>query len=138
MALMLQPRRCEGCDAELPLLSRPDRRFCNATCRSRGSRRRRFPGRERFAELVSALDPHVGEPVLVAEIRIAARSDWRAAAWYLERAFPERWGGPAAKAAALAAARGEEWARAADARRRPRLAVVPAADSGSPDGDGPN
>jgi transposase len=32
------------------------------------------------------------EEVLVGEIKKAARQDWRAAAWMLERRFPDRWG----------------------------------------------
>jgi hypothetical protein len=31
------------------------------------------------------------EPALVAQIARAGQGDWKAAAWLLERAFPQRW-----------------------------------------------
>jgi hypothetical protein len=35
-----------------------------------------------------------GEQVRVEQVLAGAATDWRAAAWYLERTNPERWGGP--------------------------------------------
>lgn len=51
-------------------------------------------GDKRFARFVKALDAAEAEAedVMVAAIRLAAREDWRAAAWYLERRGPKRWG----------------------------------------------
>jgi hypothetical protein len=37
-----------------------------------------------------------GESVLLARIQTAGTSNWRAAAWLLERTHPDRWGPPAA------------------------------------------
>ena len=35
---------------------------------------------------------HEGEVTRVSEVQTAGATDWRAAAWYLERRYPERWG----------------------------------------------
>lgn len=51
-------------------------------------------GDRRFTKFVRALDEAEAEAedVMVAAVRVAAKNDWRAAAWYLERRGPKRWG----------------------------------------------
>src|SRR6478752_1613796 len=96
----MDDRRCEGCGE--PLNSgRPDRRHHNDTCRQRALRRRR---REREAaaadravdglrpEQTAALEAAIAEPRLVALVAREAPANWRAAAFLLERQYPERWG----------------------------------------------
>jgi hypothetical protein len=41
--------------------------------------------------LAAALEQMLAEPRLVAEIVKASKSNWRAAAYLLERTYPERW-----------------------------------------------
>lgn len=43
------------------------------------------------AEQQATLDAATAEPRLVALVAQAARTQWRAAAWLLERRHPERW-----------------------------------------------
>jgi len=54
-------------------------------------------GDEQFAELRAKIERARGEAEArsVAQIARAAADDWRAAAWLLERGFPDRWGRPA-------------------------------------------
>jgi hypothetical protein len=100
-------RRCENesCHALLASTSRPDRRYCSDSCRQLAYQRRRGPAsrpssidrrrdrdRATLIELERVLASHLEEPHLVALIAKAARSQWRAAAWILERRYPERWG----------------------------------------------
>lgn len=72
------PRTCEGCGRPLPLLARPDRRHCSSICRLIAFRRRQQAA--------------LAEAVLVGDIQQAGAMDWRAAAFLLERHYPERWG----------------------------------------------
>jgi hypothetical protein len=52
------------------------------------------PGDELYRELVerAELATAEGEVRNVAQIAAAARENWQAAAWMLERSYPERWG----------------------------------------------
>jgi transposase len=61
------------------------------TWRSRSRAKR--PGFAGFeAEVVQALAE--GEAILVARVTTAGRDNWRAAAWLLERMYPDRYGPP--------------------------------------------
>jgi predicted nucleic acid-binding Zn ribbon protein len=66
-----------ACGRPLPLLARPDRRYCSSTCRLIAFRRRQQAA--------------LAEAVLVGDIQQAGATDWRAAAFLLERHHPERW-----------------------------------------------
>src|SRR4051794_32440167 len=90
-------RVCLGCGERLPLTSRSDRTTCSDACRTRLSRIRRvvrLPA-PRLDVLIAGLDPARAEALLVTLIAMAARDSWTAAAWILERRWPERWGPPA-------------------------------------------
>jgi hypothetical protein len=52
--------------------------------------------------LVAMLDAPQAEAALLAGVAVAARDDWKAAAWILARRFPTRWNLPE-RPAALAA-----------------------------------
>jgi hypothetical protein len=60
----------------------------------RRGRTSRAPGDELYRELVERVDlaRAEGEVRNVAQIASAARDNWQAAAWILERSYPERWG----------------------------------------------
>jgi hypothetical protein len=100
------PRRCRSCGALLASTSRPDRRYCSASCRVTAYRQREAePGMtaSELDRLVAMLDAPKAEVALVAGISVAAAGSWQAAAWLLERQHPERWGNLAERPPALAA-----------------------------------
>jgi hypothetical protein len=80
---------CVTCGAVLS--GRSDRRHCSPRCRVAAHRERRQGERElrlRLVEDVATIEPDVAEAALVR----AAAGDWRAAAFLLERQYPERYG----------------------------------------------
>jgi hypothetical protein len=95
---------CESCGDELPTLARRNRRYCDARCRRRAFEERHAPDAPELAPVVpfAAIteDEHVQELLarvlaeerLVAQVAAGAKTNWRAAAWLLERRYPERWG----------------------------------------------
>jgi hypothetical protein len=93
-------RLCEGCGEPLPLLSRPNRHHHDARCRARAARKReRRPlvlpgfGPAPPTELEAAVAHATEEVRLVGIVAAeAGRGSWRAAAWLLERQYPEHWG----------------------------------------------
>jgi hypothetical protein len=102
-------KTCANCGAELPELSRSNRRYCDARCRRRAHERRHAPldeadselPREQLAPVVPISDGSgLAEAVerATSETRLtglvaaeAGRGNWRAAAWILERRYPDRW-----------------------------------------------
>jgi hypothetical protein len=96
-------RLCEGCGKPLPASARPNRHHHSHACQKRAYRRRQ---REREAaaaeravgsfglrpEQEAALAAATSEPRLLALVAREAPTNWRAAAWMLERRYPERWG----------------------------------------------
>jgi hypothetical protein len=89
--------KCEACGEELPALARSNRRYCDARCRRRAFEKRHADEPE-FATVLGN-DEQVREVILratsedrlVAYVASAARTNWRASAWLLERRYPERW-----------------------------------------------
>jgi hypothetical protein len=93
---MDEPRLCQGCGEPLPIGSRPNRLHHNGRCRVAALRRRRreaqpvVPGLA--PEIEAALERATSEARLVALIaQAASKGNWRAAAFILERRYPERW-----------------------------------------------
>jgi hypothetical protein len=97
---------CEGCHQPLTGQGRADRRFHGGPCRKRAWKRRQLERREAamsppepaHAEPAHPLDRDalieeaLSEARLLVYVAQAARTQWRAAAWLLERRHPERWG----------------------------------------------
>jgi hypothetical protein len=93
---------CRNCGAELPADSRRNKRYCDAACRRRAHERRYRPPAERelapvvpitdTSGLAEAVERATDETRLVAIVAAESRRTWRAAAWLLERRYPERWG----------------------------------------------
>ena len=80
----------------------PTRTFADWMSRGRSA----APGDEPYRELAERVEQALaeGEVRNVAQIAAAARDNWQAAAWLLERGNPERWGRVLDEAAAAAAA----------------------------------
>jgi hypothetical protein len=76
--------KCETCGDELPATARRNRRYCDARCRRRAYEERQAPARPELA--------------LVVPVAAAAKTNWRASAWLLERRYPERWAAPPRRA----------------------------------------
>jgi hypothetical protein len=86
MNIVSIPRRCEGCDRDLPALARPNRRYHDAACRARARRRRR---REEETGQDEALEPATTEERLLGQVaKAAGEGNWRASAYLLERLYP--------------------------------------------------
>jgi hypothetical protein len=91
--------KCEACGDELPALARQNRRYCDSRCRRRAyeERHARLAPVVPVAEITE--DEHtqevlarvLAEPRLVAHVAAAARTQWRAAAFLLERHYADRW-----------------------------------------------
>lgn len=94
-------RLCEGCGQPLLGAARADRRYHGMSCRKLGFRRRQHEREATDSEVatyVPSLDPNAvleeatSEPrLLICIAKAAAQGNWRAAAWVLERRYPERW-----------------------------------------------
>jgi hypothetical protein len=92
--------KCEACGDPLPALSRRNRRYCDARCRRRAFEARHVPAQPELAPVVpiseeaqvrELLARVLAEERLVAHVAAAAKTNWRAAAFLLERRYPERW-----------------------------------------------
>jgi hypothetical protein len=89
-------RRCKSCEARLPGLARLDRFYCSAACRQSAYERRRGPRRTGVVtsteqtEIARVLAVATREERLLALVAHASKTNWRAAAWILERRWPER------------------------------------------------
>ena len=89
-------RLCGGCGEPLEP-SRRNRRYHGPRCRKAAYLRRQHERETAESVPTPGLDPQAvlaeatSEPRLLIYVAQAARSNWRAAAWLLERRWPERW-----------------------------------------------
>jgi hypothetical protein len=91
---------CDGCGERLEGRARSDRRYHDARCRKvafeRRQRERQAPEPTRpepaHVDREAVLERALAEDRLVTLLATAARSNWRAAAFLLERRYPQRWG----------------------------------------------
>jgi hypothetical protein len=117
-------RACESCGAEITG-GRRDRRYCSPACRTAAHRAREKADRRSHADLLDEIEDQVAlalaEPRLVGLIVQAAQTNWRAAAWLLERKY-ESWQLGAQPAAPLLARENDPFAEIDQlaARRRQR------------------
>jgi hypothetical protein len=131
---------CATCGEELPALARSNRRYCcDARCRRQAYELRRAePEPEpELAPVVAITNDAQAEELLarvlderrlIALVATGAKTNWRAAAFLLERRYPERWA-PVRRSAmepepVLPASDGDDPFREVDmlaARRRVRL-----------------
>jgi hypothetical protein len=97
---IVTPVKCAACGDELSAFSRSDRRYCDARCRRRAYRERHAPAGPELAPVARITDDAQAEELLqrvlderrlVALVAAGAKSNWRAAAFLLERRYPERW-----------------------------------------------
>jgi hypothetical protein len=93
--------KCQQCGDPLPATARRNRRYCDARCRRRAFEDRHAPAGPELAPVVPISDNEqvqelltrvLAEERLVAQVAAGAKTNWRAAAWLLERRYPERWG----------------------------------------------
>jgi hypothetical protein len=93
-------RRCRNCGALIASTSRPDRKFCSASCRQAAYEQRlRENGRERptlvqlpeASALEQLLDVEKLVGVLVKHAYANEPTSWRAALILLQTLYPERW-----------------------------------------------
>jgi hypothetical protein len=92
--------KCEACGEELPALARRNKRYCDVRCRRRAFEERHAPAGPELAPVVPISDHEqvqellarvLAEERLIAQVAAAAKTNWRAAAFLLERRYPERW-----------------------------------------------